>query len=447
MMSKYRKLFKAILLSTLLLTLFAGLLACKKAPETTAPLATTNTPAAKTTASPLTVLSITGGDVLIMKPGDREWSRSDVGMTLGIDFKIKTGAGGKASITFFEGSVIELAENTEITLADLGLADTTTTIKLKQKVGDTISRVKKLSNPASAYEIETPASVTAVRGTTVYNSVAINGTTVVGNIDGSVVVITRGIETPVSAGKHVTIKPGELPGKEEPGAIPEPTPPPTTIAPPPTTTPTTTVPPTTLPPPVISIISALNQQKVFNGDTVTIAYTVSNTGAVPVSGVTLSDDKAGPAVLVSGDSNGNLILDPNETWLFNAHYAIPAGASGVLSTTATISGKSPDNKTVSKSVLTQIVVTTLMIQITSPNANTVVTEVITLAGTVNDPSVTQVTINQNGAVSVLSAANGSFSTSITLMSGVNIITVTATRAGGATATARLDLQPVEDTPR
>jgi hypothetical protein len=440
MMLKYPGLFKAILLATLLLTLCTGLPACKKAPQTTAPVPATTTAAIKTTASPLTVLSITGGEVLIMKPGDKEWSRGEIGMTLGMNYKIKTGTGGKASVTFFEGSVIELEENTEITMADLGLDGATTTIKLKQAVGDTISRVKKLSNTASAYEIETPASVTAVRGTTVYNSVAINGTTIVGNIDGSVAVITKGVETPVSAGKHVTVIPGELPGKEEPGAIPEKTvtPAPTSQAPTPTTPPTTTV-----PPPVISITSVLNQPKVFNGDTVTIAYTVSNTGAVPVSGVNVVDDKAGTAMLVSGDKNANSILDPNETWLFNANYTVPSGASGVISTTASVSGKSPDNKTFSKSVLTQIIVTTLMIQITSPNANTVVTEVITLAGTVNDPSLTQVTLNHNGTVTVLSVVNGNFNTSLAMKSGPNVITITATRPGGAVATARLELEPVE----
>jgi hypothetical protein len=444
MMLKHPTLLRIILLATILLMLPSGLSACKKAPQATAPVATSNTPVAKVTASPLTVLSIAGGEVLIMKPGDKEWSRGEAGMTLGVDYKIKTQSGGKAAVTFFEGSVIELAGNTEIGLADLGLVETTTTIKLKQAVGETISRVKKLTDAASSYEIETPAAITAVRGTTVYTAVAENGTTIVGNIDGSLVVIAQGIETAVSAGKHVTVEPGEPPGEPKPGAIPEKT---STAVPtsqaPVTTPPPTTKAPTTVPPPSITISSGLDKTKVFNGDTITITFTISNTGTVPVSDVSVTDDKAGPAAYASGDKNSDSILDPDDTWIFKANYVIPASASGVLVTTATVSGKGPDKKPVNKSVLTQITITTLTIQITSPNANTVVSEVVTLAGTVNDPSVTRVIVNHNGVQTSVGVVNGSFSTTITLMSGVNVITVTATRTGGASATARVELQPVD----
>jgi hypothetical protein len=107
-----------------------------------------------------------------MKPGEKEWSRGEAGTTLGVDYKIKTAANGHATLTFFEGSIIELEGNTEIGLAELGMAGTSSTIKLKQTIGETISRVKKLADPASRYEIETPAAVAAVRGTTMYVSVS-----------------------------------------------------------------------------------------------------------------------------------------------------------------------------------------------------------------------------------------------------------------------------------
>jgi hypothetical protein len=449
MKNKYFTLLRIILLIILFSMVPVGFAACKKTPRSTIPAIPSTTPVEKVTESPLTVLSITGGDILILKTGEKEWIRGEAGMTLSAGSKVKTQTNGHATLTFFEGSVIELEGETEINLAELGMSGTTTTIKLKQTVGETLSRVKKLADPASRYEIETPAAVMSVRGTTTFVGVARIGTTFIGNIDGTLVVIAQGIETPVSSGNHVTVNPGEPPGKQEPGATPAATatPVPTSQPPVPTTTAAPTTQATTIPPlPVISVSSALNLQKVFNGDKVTITFTVGNTGTVPVSGIIVNDDKAGLANYISGDSNKDSILNPNETWIFKVDYTIPASVSGVLVTTATASGKGPDNKVVNKTVLTQITVTTLMIQITSPNANSVVKEVITLAGIVNDTSISEVMVNHNGVISRVSAPNGSFSTTITLMSGANKIIVTATRPGGANAVATIDLEPV-DTPR
>jgi hypothetical protein len=97
------------------------------------------------------MLSIVGGDALIMKPGGEKWVRGEPGMTLYVDYKIKTEANGHATITFFEGSIIELEGNTEIGLAELGIVNTHSTIKLEQVLGETTSRVKKFVDPESKY--------------------------------------------------------------------------------------------------------------------------------------------------------------------------------------------------------------------------------------------------------------------------------------------------------
>jgi hypothetical protein len=49
-----------------------------------------------------------------------------------------------------------------------------------------------------------------------------------------------------------------------------------------------------------------------------VIYTnkVTNPGTVPLSNVSLSDDKCGPVQYVSGDVNGDTKLDPTETWTY-----------------------------------------------------------------------------------------------------------------------------------
>ncbi|MDD5569078.1 MAG: ice-binding family protein [Candidatus Pacebacteria bacterium] len=55
-----------------------------------------------------------------------------------------------------------------------------------------------------------------------------------------------------------------------------------------------------------------------------IAYTneVTNPGTVALSNVSLIDDKCGPVKYVSGDTNGNLKLDTNETWTYTCQTGI-----------------------------------------------------------------------------------------------------------------------------
>ena len=116
--------------------------------------------------STLTILSITEGDVSIMKAGTDSWTEAQVGMELEVGDSIKTGDDSGAEITFFDGSTMELEAGTEIEIMSLDLACDTgvTTITLMQTIGTTISHVTKLLDPASSYEVETPTGVAVVRG-------------------------------------------------------------------------------------------------------------------------------------------------------------------------------------------------------------------------------------------------------------------------------------------
>ncbi|MEP6490781.1 DUF7507 domain-containing protein [Microcoleus vaginatus] len=58
---------------------------------------------------------------------------------------------------------------------------------------------------------------------------------------------------------------------------------------------------------------------------ITWTYKVSNTGNVPLSGVSLTDDKEGIITNFSGDANNNTLLDTNEVWTYTKTGTAKAG--------------------------------------------------------------------------------------------------------------------------
>ena len=192
-----------------------------------------------------TVISTVTGEVLVLKAGTTSWSEVSSGMTLGVGDRIKTGDGSNATITFFEGSTIELAADTEISVSELGIAEPTgsTVIKLWQQIGKTRNRVEKLVDPASRYEIETPAGAAVVRGSVGDVEVSEDGTTRITNIEGRWCGIGQGKEVCMPQGYYLIIIPNQKPG------TPVPVPSPPVLPPPPTPPRTTSAPP---PPPQIA---------------------------------------------------------------------------------------------------------------------------------------------------------------------------------------------------
>ena len=86
------------------------------------------------------------------------------------------------------------------------------------------------------------------------------------------------------------------------------------------------------------------------GAAVTWTYVVTNPGTVPLSNVTVTDDNGTPGnaaddfspAFAGGDTNGNGLLDPGETWTYTASgtvgttdYCNVGTASGTNGTTAT----------------------------------------------------------------------------------------------------------------
>jgi hypothetical protein len=283
----------------------------------TTPPPTSTTPPTTAPATPQTILSITGGDVFVMRAGTTNWVVATEDMTLQPGDSIRSKAGSTAEVTFFEGSTIELKGDTQISLAEISLSDTgSTTIHLKQIVGETVSRVKKLTDSASTYEVETQAAVAAVRGSTMELTVLADGTTIVENIEGDIHATAQGVDVTIPVGYKVTIIPGQAPGQPELIATPTPTPTPT-VAPP-------------GPGPQIVYIARVStavhasSTTAFVGDTVTYSYTITNIGNVGLSSVGAMGTITGPATLSNGDVNGNSLLDPGETWVLVASHVVTA---------------------------------------------------------------------------------------------------------------------------
>jgi len=87
------------------------------------------------------------------------WVAAEDGMELSINDKVRT-LEGKATITFFDGELLRLEPNTEISIKELAQKALT----VLQSSGSTWSRITKLGGVAE-YNVETPTTVATVRGT------------------------------------------------------------------------------------------------------------------------------------------------------------------------------------------------------------------------------------------------------------------------------------------
>jgi hypothetical protein len=169
--------------------------------------------------STLTMLSIAEGDVFVMKAGTNDWIEAQVEMKLKVGDSLKTGGNSSAEITFFDGSTMELEAGTQIEILSLDVVCSTgvTTIGLLQMIGDTISHVTEILDPASSYEVETPGGVAGVRGSSMRVQVIFDnpnyedGTALVTNLEGTVYTIAHGVEVNVPVGQTCIITPGQPP--------------------------------------------------------------------------------------------------------------------------------------------------------------------------------------------------------------------------------------------
>jgi uncharacterized repeat protein (TIGR01451 family) len=77
------------------------------------------------------------------------------------------------------------------------------------------------------------------------------------------------------------------------------------------------------------------------GSTVTFTYVVTNPGNVPLDNVVVTDDQIGAVTVFTGDTNGNGLLDPSETWTYTATDTATAGQYENLGTVTADSSFGP----------------------------------------------------------------------------------------------------------
>ena len=308
----------------------------------------------------LTILSIAEGQVLVMKAGTDSWTEAEVNTTVELGDILKAGDDSRAVITFFEGSTIELEAGTEVEVVELGIAEETgsTIIRLKQSIGNTVSRVTKLADVHSTYEIETPTAVAAVRGSIMFVGVREDGTTAVGNGEGSVSVSAQSQEVTLPEGTYSTVEPGQPPSTPQPG--------------------------TGLP--AIAMVKTAEPGVAHNGDTITYTYLVTNSGGTPLSGISITDDKNG-----STEGNDSTVLDVGETWEFSATYTVSATDPDPLINTAIASGTDTEGHvvtaqaTASVTILRPVIALTKTAELVEAHDNDTITYTYTVTNPGNTP--------------------------------------------------------------
>jgi hypothetical protein len=168
-------------------------------------------PPGRVTPSTITTLSTAVGDVSV-KASTGTWTGAHQGMSLVPGDSIETGDNSLAKITFWEGSTIELQSDTQIQIVALAISGTgSTTIKLKQAIGTTISRVTNLVDSASRYDVETAAGAAAVIGSVMQVYVIQDGTTWITNLEGNIWAIAQGVELEIPQGRQCIIRPSQPP--------------------------------------------------------------------------------------------------------------------------------------------------------------------------------------------------------------------------------------------
>lgn len=157
-----------------------------------------------------TTLTVIGGDVFVRHAAGDLVAAVD-GETLNTGDAIRTGADGRAILTYFEGSTVTVEPGTELRIDTAStVADGGTVVLMTQTVGRTWHVVTKLIAGSSKYEVRTPASTASVRGTEFQVDSSSDATTVT-TTEGTVVQHvpdpaqpTTTVDVPVPAGTTQT---------------------------------------------------------------------------------------------------------------------------------------------------------------------------------------------------------------------------------------------------
>lgn len=132
-------------------------------------------------------LNIEEGDVQV--DVGKGWVAAEDGMKLSEEDSVRT-LEGKAVLILYESIIVQLDENTEVSIAELSKKHT----KLDQKSGSTWNKFMAITG-VSNYEVETPTTVATVRGTEFWvdmDSIGVSEGEVNAKIDGKSMTVKSG---------------------------------------------------------------------------------------------------------------------------------------------------------------------------------------------------------------------------------------------------------------
>jgi hypothetical protein len=116
-------------------------------------------------------LTVIRGTVSVVHSDGSAVAPAASGMTLNAGDRIATVGRASALVTFFEGSEVELGENTTIAIQDAtGSANGLVSSIIETVLGSAVHHVATLTNPGSTYKIVAGDTETLVKGTTIGNS-------------------------------------------------------------------------------------------------------------------------------------------------------------------------------------------------------------------------------------------------------------------------------------
>ena len=178
--------------------------------------------AQRTAAGASTTLTILSGSVAIRAAG-KDFAPAEDGAILATGDAVRTGPDGRAVLTYFEGTTVEIEPSSELTIdrATAG-TDGSTVLLMTQNVGRTWHVVTHLLSGNSRYEVRTPASTASVRGTQ-FEVAVIDDSTTVTTAEGRVATSdpAQTAEVLVTPGLTTTTKKGHPPTPPVPAPEPE----------------------------------------------------------------------------------------------------------------------------------------------------------------------------------------------------------------------------------
>ena len=140
-------------------------------------------------AAQVTVNSVTGAASFQAK-GNGDWTPLKVGAKLTQADRLKTEEEAQVDLSFSDGSIVVVYEQTELGIKELVETEKARNVKLELPVGRLTFNIQKLLNASSSFEFEMKTATAAIRGTT--GEIATNGEEACASlVNGKLELITR----------------------------------------------------------------------------------------------------------------------------------------------------------------------------------------------------------------------------------------------------------------